>query len=334
MRPSTEALSLKDLNPSPPCLTLILSTHKKFPDKLQDPIRFKQLLKSAEDELATYADVAKESFMRPLRALIGDVNFWAHTEAGVMFLRSSETFHVQSLNQPQEDSVYVGSHFRQPSPSSQGLPYFILSLHASGAQIYLADDLHIRPMETPAQISEGHARLLSVFPKHGGNKELAHSQLEAFFRLVDETVYETFSKPASFPVLIVCLSEHQNLFRRISHNPHLLPEGLTQHPASLPMLTLHEKSRSVMEIEAVQRLSKLIENFYFSQAQGTTSTDLRKIKLDAINGRIATLYLSQDAQEMSLKYLAAKVREKGGEAIEVPAGMLPTTTPVAAIYRY
>jgi hypothetical protein len=334
MRPTSQILNLKELNPTPPCLTLILSTHKSFPDNLQDPMRFKRLLRVAEGELQSYSEVASDDFLRPLRALTVDTDFWAHTETGVMILRSAEVFHVQALNQAWEDSVFVGSHFRQPTVKHPGEPHFILSLHGNGAQIYLADANHIRKMETPKQITEGHALLLSQFPRHGMNKELAHVHLEQFFRLVDEIVTETFSRPASFPVLLVCLPEHQALYRKISKNPHLLPEGISQHPASLPMHALHQKTQGVIELQEMQRLSKLIESFYRSEAQGATSTDLKKIKHAALEGRIATLLMSEGTQEPALKALAEKVTEMGGEAIAVPAGMLPDPQSAAAIYRY
>lgn len=67
----------------PPCLSLYQPTHRRCPEKEQDPIRFHNLVKEREASLRQkYPAVETRLLLRPFEALAHDHDFWTHTLDG------------------------------------------------------------------------------------------------------------------------------------------------------------------------------------------------------------------------------------------------------------
>ena len=68
-----------------PCVSIYLPTHRAGRERDQDPIRFKNLLNDAADQLESQGlrgpDTA--TLLAPARALLDDSQFWSHLESGL-----------------------------------------------------------------------------------------------------------------------------------------------------------------------------------------------------------------------------------------------------------
>ena len=70
-----------------PCLSLYQPTHRQFPDRQQDPIRFRNLVKQLETSLQQkYADRDIAPLLAPFNALADDSEFWNHGAEGLAVL--------------------------------------------------------------------------------------------------------------------------------------------------------------------------------------------------------------------------------------------------------
>ena len=156
--------------------------------------------------------------------------------------------------------------------------------------------------------------------------------------------------------MLVALPEHHHLFREISHNPFLMAEGLSVNPDSLSVNDLRIRSFVVIEPQQQARLAALSDDFKGAKAKTLGSDDLPQVALAAVAGRIATILIEADREipgrldrntgridgaELSdprtddlLDDVAELVTKRGGEVKVLDVAQMPTSTGVAAFYRY
>ena len=71
----------------PPCLSLYQPTHRRYPDNQQDPIRFRNLVKSMEQSLRRkFTTREVKPLLEPFHDLGDDHEFWNHTLDGLSVL--------------------------------------------------------------------------------------------------------------------------------------------------------------------------------------------------------------------------------------------------------
>ena len=96
----------------PPCLSLYQPTHRSHPDRQQDPIRFRNLVKALEESLReTYPTREIERLLEPFHALAADVSFWNHTRDGLAVLGATGVFRVHRLQRSVPELAVVADSF-------------------------------------------------------------------------------------------------------------------------------------------------------------------------------------------------------------------------------
>jgi hypothetical protein len=65
-----------------------------------------------------------------------------------------------------------------------------------------------------------------MYHGHGGKRDEIEKDIEKFFIYVGRFVLENYSKPSKLPLILVSLKENHNIFKKISHNPYLIEEGI------------------------------------------------------------------------------------------------------------
>ncbi len=190
----------------------------------------------------------------------------------------------------------------------------------------------------------------------GGKPEEADIDAERFFRAVDRAVLEHYTKPSGLPLILAALPEHHHLFHQVSQNPHLVAEGVKANPESLPADELRALAWQVVEPRYQGRLASLGEEFEQARSKSVGSDDLEQVAEASASGRVETLLVDADRQiagrldgatgrvelaDLSdphvddlLDDLGELVAKKGGTVLVIPAERMPSSTGLAAIYRY
>ena len=190
----------------------------------------------------------------------------------------------------------------------------------------------------------------------GGAKDESRADTERFFRAVDRAILEHYSRPSGLPLILAALPEHHTTFRRISRNRALVDEGININPDALTVETLRERAWHAVEPSYLGRLAALREEFGAAQPKELASDDLVKVAEAAVTGRVATLLIEAEREvpgridtatgrvefaelarpdvDDTLDDLAELVLNAGGRVVVVPAARMPSTTGVAAIYRF
>jgi len=191
---------------------------------------------------------------------------------------------------------------------------------------------------------------------HGSKQDVIDQQTERFFRAVDRAVTEHYSQPSGLPLILAALPEHHAPFRSVSHNAQLIAPGLEVNPEGLSIDELRTRAWRVMEPVYLERLAGLVERFGAARTSQLGDDRLPQVAAAAVAGRIGTLLidalrhvpgrldsttgstrtgkLAHPEVDDLLDDLAEMVLAKGGEVVVVPADRMPSTTGLAAIYRY
>ncbi len=365
----------------PPCLSLYQPTHRHRPQNQQDLIRFRNLVKTLEESLhQKYPKREVKPLLEPFVALAADAAFWNHTLDGLAVLGGPDLFNVYRLQRPVHELAVVADsfHIKPLVRIMQSADrYQVLALNRREIKLFegnrdVLDEIALapgvpqtitealgeeltEPHQTVASYGQG-AGGLPMRHGHGGKMDEIDTDTERFFRVIDRAILEHHSQPSRLPLLLAALTEYHTPFRKLSHNPFLIAEGLEINPDALSLEELCQKTWQQVEPLYLSRLADLVGKYQAARSQQLGSDDLVQVAQAAIAGRVATLLVEADRQvpgridaatgqikmgDLSnpeiddiLDDLAEMVLRLKGEVIVVPAERMPATTGVAATYRF
>jgi hypothetical protein len=366
-----------------PCLSLYMPTHQNHPENLQDIILFKNLVRQMEESLMQkYSSGEVQKHLDPLKTLVDNNDIWYHTLDGLAVFSAEGIFEVIRLNKSVEELAIVADSFHT-KPLRQYLQsvdhFHVLCLTLHDIRLFEGNRHSLTEVEltadTPKTITEAlgdeltdkHSTIASyggvggestsMHHGHGGYKEESEKDAERFFRVVANAIYEHFSKPSGWPLILAALPEHHNLFQKVSKNPLLLPKGIAINPSSVSPDQLAKMAWEIMEPEYNLKLDSLVERFEQARANGKGSDDYKEVAVAAVEGRIDTLIVEADRiiavrvtnlvtgntqkKDMInpkvddlLDDMGELVIKMGGQVMVLPAEKMPSETGLAAIFRY
>lgn len=365
-----------------PCLSLYQPTHRHHPDNTQDPIRFRNLVKTLEASLQQSLTAEEmRPLLEPFEALANDDTFWNHTLDGLAVLTCPESFEVFKLQRTVPELAIVADSFHT-KPLRRFLQsmdrYQVLALTRQSVRLFegnrdALDEISLHP-DVPSTMTEAlgdeltdpHLTVASYGGVGGASKNMRHGHgskkdevdidTERFFRVVDRAVGEHHSRPSGLPLVLAALAEHHDRFRTVSHNPRLVEEAIAINPESVSSEELRDLAWAVMEPAYQTRVGGLVEEFGGARAKNLASDRLEEVGLATVAGRVSTLLVEADRQiggrfdensgaidfaelddphvDDVLDDLVERVEKMDGRVFVLPSALMPTTTGVAAIFRF
>lgn len=362
-----------------PFISLYQPTHRHSPENKQDVIRFKNLIKEIEKSLVQkYPKRETKSIIDLYAKLSEDKEFWMHTYDGIGVLYAEGQAIIYKLNRPIKEFVVVSDNFHI-KPLIRNFQsadrYHALGLNREGFTLFegnrygfdevdLDDDIpnNIREVLeedfTSSYITGryGGTRDQGTYHGYSDKKEEIRKDTEKFFRFVDRAVLENYSRPTKLPLVLVALPEYHTLFRKISHNPFLLEEGIKTNYDILTIDKLNDKMWKEIEPLYINRTGELVKSFQDSRAQYLGSDDIVQIAKASVENRIETVLIESDrviagrincdtgrteSGDLShpelgdiLNDIAEIVINNGGNVIMLPKERMPSITGAAATYRF
>ncbi len=366
-----------------PCLSLYMSTDRTHPENLRNPIKFKNLVNQMEESLLQkYSANEVEAYLEPFEDLAKDNNVWNDTKDGLAVFSTKEMFKVVVLDKSVEELAMVADSFhtkplRQYLQSVDHFHLLGLTLHDiqlfkgdrySLCEIELTDDIPITITDALGdELTDKHTTVGSyggiggdnstMHHGHGGKKVETEKDAERFFRVVANTIYEHFSKPTGWPLILAALPEHHNLFHKVNKNPLLLANGIEINPSSVSPEQLAKMAWEIMKPEYDLKLDSLVARFEQARANGKGSDDYKTVAVAAVEGRVETLIVESDriipvritnlvtgnTQKKDLinpkvddllDDMGELVIKMGGQVMVLPTEKIPSETGLAAIFRY
>jgi len=366
-----------------PFLSLYMPTHKVHPQNLQDITRFKNLVGELKDSLLQkYSAEETKKILEPFEVLGADTDFWNHTSDGLAVLSSPEVFKALRIPVTVEELAVAADSFHT-KPLRQYLQsvdhFHVLGLSLNEIRLYEGTRHTLVEVEfTPGapvtmtdalgeELTDKHTTVASyggagiqtsaMHHGHGGKKEEGDKDAERFFRVVATYIYEKYSKPTGWPLILAALPEHHSLFQKVSKNLLLVPEGIKINPSAVSADKLIKLAWEILEPVYESKIKKLTDKYEQAKANGKGSDNIREVSVAAVEGKIDTILIEADRMiairitnpvtgntqkkdltnpkvDDLLDDMGELVIKMGGSVIVLPTDKMPSETGLAAIYRY
>jgi hypothetical protein len=306
-----------------PCISIYLPTHRVFPETRQDPIRFKNLLREAEERLKTVglrsSDVRK--LLKPGKSLIKDGLFWQHQADGLATYISSDLFYRYRLPFKFDELLVVTDRFHikplLPLFSHEGR-FYILALSQNEVRFFQCTRYSVKEMEienAPRSLSEAlkyddpekqlqfHTRTpaaggerAAMFHGHGVGKDDAKDNILRFFHLLDLGLYALIGKENA-PLVLAGVDYLFPIYREANSYPHLVEDGISGNPESLKPESLHDQAWEIVEPQFHKAQQEAISRYRQFAGRERASNRISEIVPGAYDGRIDILLAAVGTQQ-------------------------------------
>lgn len=363
-----------------PCISLYQITHRHGPENQQDLIRFKNLTTEIEQSLKKECDNEQiKTLMEPLKKLALDREFWEHATEGLALFANKNACIIYRLRRPVKNLAIVAPSFHikpliRVFQSSDR--YHLLGLNRKtftlfegnrygveevtlGSSIERTIEEALGDQYTEKQVtpgSYGGKGGTAMFHGQGSKKDVINIDTERYFRHVDRTVLEHYSRSMELPLYLIALGEYHTPFENLSHNPYLQKQGIRLDYEAMSLDDITEKAWEMIEPLYIQKTKILVERFNEAQAQFKGSDDIAQVARAAAENRISQILIESDrlypgkviketgeliSGDLSdpeiddvLDDIAEMVFNNKGEVVVLPKERMPSERGVAAIFRY
>jgi hypothetical protein len=369
--------------PATPCVSLYMPTHRGAPDRREEPIRFKNLVRQADEQLRTKFKAAK---VQPLIArfdeLADDAGFWVDTQDGLAAFAAGDFFAAHRLPRTVPERVVVADsfHIKPLLRVTQSADRFqVLGVTRTETFLFEGNRYGLGRLPTAGLVPTfdaavgtevtkpsrekiavgGRTTSTGHYSSEGGTrKDTLDVDVDRYFRAVDRAVLENVSKRSELPLILACLPQHQTEFRKLSHNPYLIPDGIPTDPGA-PQTSpdkLRAEAWKVFEPRYLERLARLTEGYGTAAARGLAASLVADVARAGRDGRIGVLLVDADkAMPGKVDMATGQVRagspddpttddlfddmaelalKTGADVVVVPTDKMPTDTGLAAIFRF
>jgi hypothetical protein len=301
-----------------PCVSIHLTTHRRFPEWRQDPVRFKSLLARVEAEiLPRHGGRDLETLLEPLRRMLDEESVWEYALDGLAIFVSpsytaafrvpvaipdvaivADTFHTKPLFRFQRtNSVYYvlavsqnavtlfqGSQYGAEPVELQSLPGDLV--HALGGLGEL--DEHQKGFT-----AHGGGMTGRLFSARGPGREDLKENLIKFFRALDKGLHE-FLREERAPLLLAAVRYYHPIYRETNTYPHLLADGLDGNYERAKGDQIHAEAWPIVSQEIDRRVGEWTDRFHSLQGKGLAVDGIQPVASAIVQGRVWCVLASED----------------------------------------
>jgi hypothetical protein len=307
------------------CVSLFMPIHPVGEGGSQDPIRLKNLVRRAEEELASRGMRPAEArtLLAPAADLVAHPTFWTEGGEGLAILVAPGVVSSFRLPRRVAEQVVISRRFHikplVPSLDSNAR-FYLLAVSQNKVRLYSGGEQGLTPLEVPGLPSnleqalnldvsyaggQAHSaasqpqgkqaqgrrtlgKQAAVFTGQGGESDRRKDDLTQFLRLIDRALHGVLEAPR--PLLVAFVGYLFPLFQEVCRYPHLINKPLSGNTDYLSDFELHQQAwphvRSLLESGRSAALERLRES-----TGGTRLDDLRQILPAALQGKVGTLFL-------------------------------------------
>lgn len=317
---------LRDLatNDRGPCVTIMMPTARVESELNQNPIRLKNLLKRADEELKEqgYRDEEIGELLQSGRELMEGDDFWRKMEDGLAIFLCKDESRVYRLPINLKELVVVGKRFhvkplfpliasnnrfyllalsRNTVQLFQGTHFSMNEVHVEDIPRSLADALFLDDPEktlqahTGKKLNKGREDLIYHGHGHPGEDYRARPQdaLRRFFQQIDDGLKEVL-RDDNAPMVLAGVSYYLPIYREINSYEHLVEHDLVSgNWEHLSNKEMHDRAWEIVEPLFMTAQQTSLEKFQqlFGNGGDLASADLKEIVPAAVYHRVDTLFV-------------------------------------------
>ncbi len=308
-----------------PCVSMFLPMQRAGKETRQNPIRMKNMLREAEEQLRAQGmnDTAVQGMLAPAQTLLDDSEYWLHQSDGLALFCSPENFSSYRLPVDFDERLRISDHFyiKPLLPLvSANEPFYLLALSKHSVRLfqgnlYALDELDLPP-EVPTHIEQvtGYdepeeqlqfrtnvpagrgGEQAAIFHGQGEDKDRQQTYLLRYFTEIDRGLQQLL-RDEQAPMVLAGVDYLLPLYRERNSYPHLLEKGIVGNPEPLKTGELHAQAWQIVVPHLKQAQQKVLDRYQQLIATEQTTSDLRTIIPAARYGRIDTLFIAPDMEE-------------------------------------
>ncbi|WP_026734003.1 baeRF7 domain-containing protein [Fischerella sp. PCC 9605] len=315
-------------NAQSPCVSLYMPTQKAGTETRQNPIRFKNLIREAEERLDKMGIRHTEAvdFLQPAKEL--DTNeFWQNQDHGLAIFISPNVFRYYQLPMEFQELVVVSNQFHLKPlvhlVNNDGR-FFVLALSQDNVRFFEGTHYSIQEVEVdnmPKSLDEallydetakeGQRRIgtsregtANPFSQPGefhgqGSPDRDEHQKDIlqFFHAIDDALHEKL-RDEKAPLVLAGVEYLFAIYREANSYKHLLEEGIHANVDIIKPEELHEQAWQIVEPMYTQSHEAIMELYQQIAGEGTgrASSDLKQIVPAAYFQRVDYLLVPIDQQ--------------------------------------
>jgi hypothetical protein len=309
------------------CVSLYMPTVRLGSETQQNPIRFKNLIRQAEEQLVSQGMRSTEAsdLLKPAYDLDRE-DFWQHQSDGLaIFIANgvfryyclptsvnelvvvvSDRFHLKpllplltgdgkfyllTLSQEDEVKFFEGSRFSLQELEVENMPKTLNeALHYDGPD---------QGIEQRIATSRGGTNNSFQQPGtfHGqGNDGAKQNDILQFFHRLDESLHDTLRNQKA-PLILAGVEYLLPLYQDANTYPHLLPEGITGNQKISQPEDLHAAAWQIVEPLFQQAQQQAVEHYRELNGTDKISHNLEETVPAAYYGRVEQLFVAVGVQQ-------------------------------------
>jgi len=304
-----------------PCVSIFMPTYRTGAKSQQNLIRFKNLLKGAEEQLYTNGLRPPEvkELLKPAQELLWDAPFWRQSNGLAMFL-SPEVFRYYFLPFDFEELTVVADHFhlkpllhlltgdgqfyilaisQNEVKFFQGTRDFIKALHPESIPKSLAEALKYDDPERQLQSHSGGAPAgTAIFHGHAVTDD-AKDNILRYFRQIDKGLHGLL-REERIPLLLAGVDYLFPIYKEANNYPYLIDEGIKGNPESMSVEKIHEQAWAIIQPYFQKKQKEAVDQYKQLAGTGRTSKEIKEIIPAAYFGRIDLLFVAADLQQWGI----------------------------------
>jgi hypothetical protein len=295
------------------CLSMFMPTHRVTSLVQENQIRFKNLLRKAEDILGSRAS---DLPMDDLKSLLNDRPFWHDQADGLALFCAPGVFRSYRLPIPVEELVTVSERFHLkpvlPLLSTDGR-FFVLALSQNAVKLLQCTAYGVSEVElgeVPTSLEEAlrfdepekqlqfntrapsrPGKRAAMFHGHGVGVDDAKDRILRFFQQLDKALQNHLGDDHS-PLVIAAVDYLVPIFKHASSYQHILDQTISGNPEGIPMEELHAKAMEVIGPRFEKEIHDQSARYQDLAGTDLASDDLEEIVKAAYHGRTDVLFVA------------------------------------------
>lgn len=304
-----------------PVVSIYMPTHRAGQDTYQDPIRYKNLLKDAE-QLLEHRGMSRrdvENFMKPAQDLLNESFFWEHQRDGLVVFTGPDSFdYFQLPFQVKAQVVAAQAHYMKPvlplftnnghyyilAFSQKEVRFFEGTRHTvgqidlpEGTPTSLEEALRFDDPEKELQFHTGTSQEAGqrdgMFHGHGGAPEEHKDRIERYLNLLDHGLKPVYRESRT-PWVLAGVDYLHPIYRKVSEYQHILEDGITGNTDHMRAEDLHEQAWPLVAPHFRRQLDEVIDRYHALRGENRSTDDIETILAAALYGRVESLVLASD----------------------------------------
>ncbi|BDA75634.1 hypothetical protein CAL7716_098000 [Calothrix sp. PCC 7716] len=308
------------------CVSIYMPTHKMSTETLQNPIRFKNLMREAEEKLIANGLRPQDArdLLAPAQEL-DEYEFWQHQSDGLAIFISKNIFSYYTVPLDFQELVVVTDRFHlKPLMSllTGDGQFYILALSQNLVRLFQGTRYSVREIEledVPTSIGEalkyddpeknlqfhtgtsqgGGGDRAAVFHGHGAGNDDNKDNILRYFRKVNEGLQELL-KGQKAPLVLAGVDYLLPIYKQANSYSNLIEEGITGNPDQLKASELHVEAWQIVQpyFEAVQ--DEAVAYYQANLGTGKTANSIQEVVPAAYYQRIDSLFVPVGEQKWGM----------------------------------